>query len=953
MNPERWQRIEALYHGAFAQSPDRRQAFLAEACGPDDALQAEVQSLLDQSGLDTGWLARQTGELSPLDAPLNPGERLGHYEIRGLLGVGGMGEVYRAADQRLGREVAIKVLPHRVADDPDRLARFEREARMLASLNHPHIAAIYGIEDATAESGQPIRTLVLELVEGPTLADLLARGPLKVADATAVAMQIAEALEAAHEKGIVHRDVKPANIKIAPHGTVKVLDFGLAAPASAATVLPLTHVPTVGHHTEAGIVLGTLSYMSPEQARGLAVDKRADVWGFGCVLFEMLTGTRAFAGATRSDIVARIIEHEPDWSALPPAIPGGVARVLRWALVKDPQRRLRDLGDARLELELPDAAGDARGAAAPSRRGQIAALLGALVLGAVASGALARWWQPAAAESPRLTSRLAIPVGSRELLPRNVAISPDGRYVAYLAGPSGNEKTYLRSVGAPQARVIAELPLQSPQPFFSPDSRWVAYFDAGKLKKTPVDGGVAVTLAEAPTPRGGTWGADGTIVFAPISRGGLMWLPSDGGPAQALTTLDDARGETSHRQPAFIAQSRTVLFVVDGTSDRSVRVVSLDTKDVKAVRPGDALRPSYVPTGHLVYLVDGKLMASRFDARTLRLSGTPVTLVDGVDAFSFSDDGTLVYSGAPGSADGLTYSDAGGNNIRTSTLVWVGRKNNVTPLPLPPDHYEHPRLSADGSRIAVGRVDPEGRSVWLYDIARETLARLSAASSSDWPVWSADGTRVFYASNRAGTQFDIVSKPSDGSGPEEAILARPLTQIPRAASLTQSLIFEETYPDRPNALWQMSIGTGREPQPLLVTGEMMPTFSPDGRWIAYVSPQSGRQEILVRSSVGEGSRRQISNGGGVEPVWSSDGRELFYRADDKMMAVDVFQGTVPTFGKPRVLFEGSYVFGNTEGQAFDVSRDGRRFLMMRPQRPLAAVPLNVIVNWFDALRQLP
>jgi Tol biopolymer transport system component len=953
MNAERWQRIEALYHGAFAQPPDRRQAYLAEACGPDDRLKAEVQTLLDQSGLDTGWLARRTGELSPLEAPLRPGERLGHYEIRGLLGVGGMGEVYRAADQRLGREVAIKVLPRRVADDPDRLARFEREARMLASLNHPRIATIYGIEDAITGSGQPIRTLVLELVEGPTLADLVARGPLKVADATAFAMQIAEALEAAHEKGIVHRDVKPANIKVAPQGTVKVLDFGLAAPTSAATALPLTLLPTVGHHTEAGMVLGTVSYMSPEQARGLPVDKRADVWGFGCVLFEMLSGTRAFAGATTSDIVARILEREPDWSALPAVLPGGVARVVRWALVKDPQRRLRDLGDARLELELPDpVAGEGRKIASPSRRAQIAALLGALVLGAVVSGAIVRWLQPMPAASPRPASRLAIAVGPREVLPRNVAISPDGRYVAYLAGPSGNEKTYLRAVGAPEARVIAELPLQSPPPFFSPDSQWVAYFDAGKLKKTPVDGGAPVTLAEAPTPRGGTWGADGTIVFAPISRGGLMWLPADGGATHALTTLDDARGETSHRQPAFVAQSRTVLFVADGTSDRSLRAVALDTKEVKLVRPGDVLRPSYVPTGHLVYLVDGKLMASRFDARTLTFSGTPVALIDGVDAFSFSDDGTLVYSGAPGSADALTSSDAAGNNIRTSTLVWVNRKGNVTPLPLPPNHYEHPRLSADGRRIVVGRVDPEGRTLWLYDIVRETLAKFTVASSSEWPVWSADGTHIFYASNRAGTQYDVVAKPIDGSGQEEVVLARPLTQIPRAASLNgQSLVFEETYPDRPNALWQMSLGSGGAPHPLLTTGEMMPTFSPDSRWIAYVSPQSGRQEILVRSAVGEGSRWQISNG--VEPVWSFDGRELFYRGDDRMMVVDIVPGTVPTFGKPRVLFEGSYIFGNTEGQAFDVSRDGRKFLMMRPQRPLAASPLNIIVNWFDALRQLP
>jgi len=630
-------------------------------------------------------------------------------------------------------------------------------------------------------------------------------------------------------------------------------------------------------------------------------------------------------------------------------------RVVRRALVKDPQRRLRDLGDARLELESPQAEAPAPAAVAPSRRTRIVALLAVLVLGALAGGGIMRWRQPQPVVSLRVTSRFAIPVGPQEVLARAVAISPDGRYVAYLAGPSGHEKTYLRLVGERDARVIAELPWQSPQPFFSPDSQWIAFFDAGKLKKMPVAGGVPVTLADAPTPRGGTWGADGTIVFAPISRGGLMSLPEDGGVVRPLTTLDDARGETSHRQPAFVGQSRTVLFVADGTSDRFVRAVSLDTKEVRVVRPGDALRPIYTPTGHLVYLVDAKLMASRFDARTLKLTGAPVTLVDGVDAFSFSDDGTLVYSGAPGSADSSVSGEAGGN-IRTSTLVWVGRKGNVTPLPLPPDRYEHPRISADGRRIVVGKVNTDGRSVWLYDIARETLAKLNGASSSEWPVVSADGTRVFYASNRAGTQYDIVSKPIDGSGPEEVVLARPLTQIPRAVSPTGgSLVFEETYPDRPNTLWQLSLAKGGQPQPLIGkgAGEMMPTFSSDGRWVAYVSPESGHQEVVVRSSAGEDGRWQISNGGGVEPVWSFDGRDLFYRADDRMMVVDVTLGASPTFGKPRALFEGSYVFGQTEGQAFDVSRDGSRFLMMKPQRPLTATPLNVIVNWFDVLRQLP
>jgi serine/threonine-protein kinase len=530
-----------------------------------------------------------------------------------------------------------------------------------------------------------------------------------------------------------------------------------------------------------------------------------------------------------------------------------------------------------------------------------------------------------------------------EVLPRAAAISPDGRYVAYIAGPHGNQKTYLRRVGDRQSRLIAELPLQSPQPFFSPDSQWVGFFDAGKLKKVAVGGGTPITLAEAPTPRGGSWGADGSIVFAPISRGGLMWVPSTGGPAQVLTTPDATRGETSHRQPTFVAESDTVLFVAEGSGRpaRSFHAVSLKTKHVTVLVQQNGDTPRYVPTGHLAYLVDDALVAAPFDVETLRITGAPFTVVEGAASFSFTADGTLVYS------------DALPSNILACTLVWTSRDGSVSPLPLAVANYEHPRLSPDGRSIVVDKEADADRNLWLYDIARDTLSKFTLTSPSNWSVWS-DSRTIIYASNRAATQYDIFSKAADGSDAERPVLSRPLTQIPRAAAVADDvLIFEETYADRPNALWRMPLRQAGDPRPLFESadGEMMPTLSPDGRWIAYVSPRSGRTEIYVRSSTGTGRTWQISNEGGLEPVWSRNGREIFYRANDTMMVVDVTQSPTMSFGKPRALFAGSFMFGRTEGQQFDVSPDGQRFLMLKPQQPLAATPLNVRVNWFDDLRQ--
>ena len=879
------------------------------------------------------------------------------YEIRGLLGAGGMGEVHRAYDKRLRREVAIKRLPQAFSADPDRVARFEREARILASLNHPNIAAIHGIEDASPDAEHPSCALILELVEGPTLGERIQRGPLEIAEAVTIAIQIARALEAAHESGIVHRDLKPANIKITPQGTVKVLDFGIATSAPLLKEAWYSHsdlsTMTV-QSTQPGTIVGTPSYMSPEQARGLPVDRRTDVWAFGCVLFEMLTGKSAFSGATTSDIVAKVLEREPDWPSLPEGLPQAIHRVLRWALAKEAHRRLRHLGDAILELEEATANAPLHHTPPARRRWLMtAALVGAAMTGLITGAFSARWLlQSSSANAARATSRFAIPVAPFEVIPQNVAISPDGRYIAYLAGPPDHQKTYLRRVDDRESRVISEVPMQAPQPFFSPDSQWVAFFDANKLKKMPVEGGSSIVLAEAATPRGGTWIEDGSIVFAPVSRGALMWIPANGGSPQALTSPDQERGETSHRHPVFVPQSRTVLFVAEsGPSGRSLQAVSLDTKAIRIVNTGDGIVPRYVPSGHLAQLMDGRLVITPFDANALRFTGKPVTVLEDVSSFSFSNDGTLVYS------------EASDYNTRLSTVVWTSRDGSTTALPLPPGLYDHPRISADGRQIVMHRANaravsgsllPASGGLWLYDIIREVSSPLTDGAAADWPLWTADGTRVIYGSNRAGTLWDIMVTPVDGSGRAQELLTRPLIQIPRAASPTgDALVYQEQYADRPSTLWWLSLRGPGEPRPLFGAGagEMMPTFSPDGRWIGYVSKRSGRDEVYVRSSTGEGSIWPISNAGGVEPVWSADGREIYYRADDKMMVVDVVLSPAIAFGKPHVLFEGSYLFGPTESQGYDVSRDGRRFLMLKPTRPFEATPLNVIVNWFDDLRR--
>jgi serine/threonine protein kinase len=876
------------------------------------------------------------------ESALSPGSRMGVYEIRELIGAGGMGEVYRAHDTRLRRDVAVKVLSRGFTSDADRIMRFEREARVLASLNHPHVGAIYGLEEVVDRAGSPLRALILEFVAGETLADRIARGPLSLSAAINVARQVADALDAAHEKGIVHRDLKPANIKITPDGTAKVLDFGIAAASTPAPASEFSKSQMVtSEETLPGVILGTVPYMSPEQAKGQEVDKRTDVWAFGCVLFEMLTGQSPFTGATVTETFGNILERDPDWNLLPSAIPAGVLQVLRWTLDKDPKRRLRDIADARVQLEATSSAETQPQPATPLRatrrwRNPVAWASSLALVAAI--GVLSGRYLRPSPEPSHSMARFTLSVGPAEESARNVAISSDGKYIAYIAGPAGFPKIYLRDVADRESRVISELP-GGGNVFFSPDSQWCAFFETGKLKKISVHGGSSIALADASAPRGGTWGADGSIVFAPVARGGLMWLPPSGGSPETLTTPDPTRNENSHRWPSFLGDTRTVVFDAENERGGSALIaVSLETKVMRVLLKTAATVPRYVSTGHLAYRDGNKLVAVPFDLKTVAVTGPPASLLAGVDSFAFSSDGTLVYSAAePGQAQGL--------------LVWAKRDGTVDPLPLPPGLYQLPRISPDGTRIVFYGAD---RSLWLYDVPRGTMARYTFAYEN-WPLWTPDGKKIIYGSNRTGTQWDIFSKGADGNTVEQPLVSRQLTQIPRAISPDGNiLVFDEADPVSALTLMQMPMRENAAASPLFEksSGEMMPSFSPDGRWFAYVSSQTGRNEIYVRSFGSTEGKWQITNGGGVEPVWSAAGNELFYRSGDKMLAVDVQQSPSFSFGKSRELFSGAYTFGGVESQNYDVSRDGRRFLMVkRDTTGDANPPLNIIVNWFSELKE--
>ena len=891
---------------------------------------------------------------------LEPGQRLGVFEILAPLGRGGMGEVYRATDTKLKRQVAIKVLPESVAADVDRLARFQREAEVLASLNHPHIAAIYGLEDA-----EGVKALVMELVEGPTLADRIAQGAIPVDEALPIAKQIAEALEEAHEHGIIHRDLKPANVKVREDGTVKVLDFGLAKalePAGAASP-DVSRSPTMSAQaTQAGVILGTAAYMSPEQARGKPVDKRADVWAFGVVLFEMLTGKRAFEGSDVSEVMASVIKQEPDWSALPATTPHSIHRLLRRCLVKPRKDRLPDIVDARLEIDAvrtePDPAlsRPATGAQPPYWRRALPMAV-AVMVGAAATTA---WWSARSQsmrETPVLRAALPLPAEAA-YVPRgltqgaNVAISPDGTRVVFAGGTGERLQLYLRVLDQLEVAPIAGTG-GAISPFFSPDGQWVAFFADGQLKKVRIGGGVALAVCDASHGYGGVWSDDGTIVFAGALLAGLSRVSDQGGTPQPFTTL--AGGEGSHRWPALVARGRDVLFAVGVESsfswdNASVAIQSLDEGEHRVLFDGGT-SPRYLPTGHIVFASAGSLLAAPFDTSSRSTVGPPVSLLQGVrttdlmgDAhYALSTNGTLVY--APSGAEEFSRS-----------LVWVDRAGNAEALPIPHRGFETPRLSPDGQRIAL-TIREGDADIWVVEPGRGMLTPLTREPGEDHSVvWHPDGRQVTYSSTR-GNRSHVLLKSADGSSGEVQLFA--VDQHQHLGGWTPdglTLVTDAKSADGSD-LYSWLLDEQGGPQGFIGTpfDEQNPQLSPDGHWVAYRSNDSGQSEVYVNAFPEPGGRVKISPDGGTEPVWARLGSELFYRNGDKMMAVDVEMGSTFSAGVPRVLFEGQYARVVWHDANYDVSLDDQQFLMIKEGTPdESATPPSLILvqNWFEELKRL-
>ncbi len=891
------------------------------------------------------------------------GQRVGAYEIVSSLGAGGMGEVYRARDTRLKRDVALKILLPSVVDDPDRLLRFTREAQLLASLNHPHIAHLHGIEEAASTGpGQPVlRALVMELVEGPTLADRISRGAIPIDEALPIAAQIADALEAAHAQGIVHRDLKPANIKVRPDGTVKVLDFGLAkalepaAEPDGASALANSPTITAPAMTQQGVILGTAPYMSPEQARGAAVDRRTDIWAFGCVVYEMLSGRAPFAGGTVSDVIAAIIGREPEWAALPAPTPQSVRRLLRRCLEKDRRRRLADAADAKLEIE-EGLGGSPADAALPPRRGMrpvaVASALGAMAL--VTAFSVWAVMHPGPLEPLAATRFAIVPAPASAVVAtaayRDIALSRDGDRIVY-SGPKG--QLFVRALDeldpAPLAGIANAL-----DAFLSPDGRWVAFFTgvSGELRKMSIDGGVPVALCRyTGSPRGGSWGVDDTIVFATNEpTTGLFRVGARGGSPEMLTKPDASKAmESDHLLPSVLPDGRGVLFTITATSSSSnaqIAVLDLKTGQHRIVIQRGS-QGEYIPTGHLVYASAGSLWAIAFDLDSLESRGDPVLVVPevlasaGAAKFSVSRTGTLAYlRGTPG------------GGAEPSTLVWVRRDGRVDPVAAPPHRYRNPRISGDGARVVLALDEPD-YDIFSWDFARRALTRLTFDPGHDWyPGWTPDGRAVVFTSGRTGVPH-LFRRLADGTGREEQLTSGSNVQFgsPSFSLDGTRLVFNEVVPGSGEDVMQLALSGTPHTEPLLHTNfaERNARISPDGRWVAYESNESGQEEIYVRPfpNVADG-RWQISNEGGKDVAWASSGRELFYREGTSVMASSV--QTSPTFeaGTPVRLFDGPY---RTDlSNSFDVSRDGQRFLMVKEPASSPA-SIVVVINWFEELKK--
>jgi serine/threonine-protein kinase len=865
---------------------------------------------------------------------LEPGRNLLHYRLSAKIGEGGMGVVWRATDTTLDRDVAIKILPAAFTEDPDRLARFEREAKLLASLNHPHIAAIHSVHEA-----EGLRFLAMEYVEGEDLAERLVRGPLPLDDALTVASQVAAAVEAAHARGVIHRDLKPANVKLTPEGEVKVLDFGLAkalAESDPASADPGMSPTLTSAGTAAGAILGTAAYMSPEQARGRPADRRADTWAFGCLLYEMLCGERAFPGDTPAEALGAILHKEPEWEKLPAATPSSIRRLLERCLRKRRAQRLRDLGDAGLEIADAIEGDDAEPATPEDRSRSLLPWALAGLFFALAVLAFVMRPQPA---PPRVT-RTVVALPDDHALTSTIALSSDGTKLAFTAGaPGGEPRLFVRAMDRFDAVALPGTEGAS-VPFFSPDARWLGFVAGGKLQKVPPEGGAPLAICGASMAFGASWGPDDTIVLGGGLGSGLFRVSASGGTPERLTAPDPARGEVSHGWPHFLADGDTVLFTIGTERSSSLGLLSLENGEWGELNERGA-GPRLLPNGRLVYSEGDKLRLVSFSPGSRRLTGDPTPILEGLlwqnfgglesPRYAVSDNGTLAF--------------ASGDYVMTeSRLVVVDREGNAEAVPLDAGRYMHPSLSPDGRRVALTTINEDlTGDISIVDLDRATRTRLTVEGTNYTPIWTPDGRSVTFVSNG-----NIAWKPADGSGELEILVESEEYIRPVSWSPDGKLLAYDTFNPEGRDVRVWSADGATLPALPATFIEKTPVFSPGGRWLAYVSNESGRDEIYVQSYPEPGGRWLVSAGGGREPVWAGDGSELFYRYGGRVMAVSVGEGPEPTFGRPRPLFEDAY-FSQPIVINFDAWPDGQRFVMVEHEAGTRVRHIQVVQNWFEEL----
>ena len=971
MTPERYRRAGEIYHEALALTPDRRAEFLHTACADDRELLRDVQSLLaaheaaggfiDGSPDQSPGLLRQSAvDDSPVDPALTAGHQLGHYEIRGLLGAGGMGTVYRALDQTLGREVALKALAPTFSGDPASLRRFEREARVLATLSHPNIATIYGFERL---DGSPY--LVLEHVEGETVASRLTRGAMPLDEALGVAGQIVEGLEEAHGKGVIHRDLKPSNVMLTPDGRVKLVDFGLAKTVGPKAARDVAADPITG----TGVVIGTARYMSPEQIRGDSVDARTDVWAFGCVLYEMLAARPAFAGRSVSEVVASVLRDDPEWQALPKQTPSHIARLLRRCLRRDLRNRLQHIGDARLEFvdDESEPSSDLTTSKRSFAKRRAPALVATALIAALGGFV---FWRSQAANSPARPARLSLELPARLALADEFsapyAIAPAGSPVVIEAIEGGTQQLYLRELTDPQLRTLAGTE-GARQPFFSADGQWIGFFASRKLSKIPVGGGPVLHIADTGgNPRGATWAPDGTIVFAAPQTAGLSRVQESGGKPTPLTTVDKSRGESSHRWPEVLPGGKWVLFTVgleDAPYDEArIEAVSLESGERRAVVPGAGFA-RYAGNDRLLFVRGGRLHAVEFDPASLAVRGTPEVVLDPVRYDPRNGGGHLAVS-----ASGVLLYGAGEPVSSDYYLAWVDRDGQVTRVSDTPRSFRNLRASPDGRRIATVIGTSTESDLWLVD-ANGTLSRLSFGLSPHRPTWTPRGDAITVAVEKSGT-WQLTTVPADGKGDPTVVFEGPRRLYPTAWS-----------PDGRRLMFQESgVGTGWDLKVLEVDGagravgapqafadsrfnEISGSISRNGRWVSYESDElDGVFQIYVRSFPEGAHKVRVSPTGARWPVWDAHGNLHYWQTQDDTLqtARTTEKDRQLVVDAPRAVWEGSTaavlkrIANPVPSARYDLEPTGARFLLLENATQSSGPPLAhpiIVLGWGEAARR--